>query len=199
MKSLAKKQNQDFEKPTLEQLRKELAHIEYRHRYYRTLMSTLFTLVVVAACTVLVAMLWLPILEMYGSSMSPTLEEGNIVVSVATKDFRRGEIVAFYYGNKLLVKRCIGLPGDVIDIDEEGNVSVNSVALDEPYVSEKSLGDCDISFPYEVPLETYFVMGDHRSTSLDSRNSTVGCVGLDQISGKVLLRIWPLKQFGRVR
>jgi len=199
MNSPANKRETNSDMPTLEQLRRELAHIEYRQRYYRTLTSTLFTLVVVAACTVLVAMLWLPILEMYGNSMSPTLEEGNIVISVATKEFDRGDIIAFYYGNKLLVKRCIGLPGDVIDIDDDGTVYVNREALDEPYLTEKALGECDISFPFEVPLETFFVLGDHRSVSLDSRNSIVGCIALDQISGKVLFRVWPLTVLGRVK
>ena len=187
------------EKPTLEQLRGELKHIQYRQRYYRTLATTAFTLVVVAAVTVLIAMLWLPILEMYGTSMEPTLKEGDIVVSVATKEVQRGEIIAFYYGNKLLVKRCIALPGETVSIDEDGNVYVNGIYIDEPYVQQKAVGDCDIEFPFEVPLEQYFVLGDHRETSLDSRNSVVGCVSYDQLCGRVVWRIWPLRDAGAVK
>lgn len=184
--------------PTVEQLRREKAHLNYRKRYYKTLVSTIFTLIVIAACTVLIAMLWLPVLEMYGNSMSPTLEEGEIAVSVQTKKIQRGDIIAFYYGNKLLVKRCIGMPGETVSIDKDGNVFINGKLLDEPYLTEKSLGDCDLDFPFEVPLEQYFVIGDHRAVSLDSRNSLIGCVTLDQLSGKLLFRVWPLKKLGRI-
>lgn len=186
------------EMPSLEQLRREKAHLEYRARYYRTLVSTIFTLIVIAACTVLIAMLWLPILEMYGDSMTPTLEEGEIALSIKTSNIARGDVVAFYYGNKLLVKRCIGLPGEIVDIDADGNIYINGSLLDEPYLTEKSRGDCDISFPYSVPLEEYFVIGDNRAVSLDSRNSVIGCVTLDQLSGKVLYRLWPLNKLGRI-
>lgn len=185
-------------KPTLEQLRGELKQIEYRQRYYRTLLSTAFTLVVVAAITVLIAMLWLPILEMYGTSMSPTLEEGDIVLSISTKEIERGQVVAFYYGNKLLVKRCIALPGETVSIDKDGNVFINGEYLDEPYAAEKTLGDCDLDFPFEVPQESYFVIGDHRATSLDSRNSVVGCIEFDSVVGRVFFRIWPLNHIGRI-
>ena len=184
--------------PTLEQLRREKAHLEYRKRYYHTLVSTFFTLVVIAACTVLIAMLWLPILEIYCNPMSPTLDENEIVLAVHTKRIERGDIVAFYYGNKLLVKRCIGLPGDVIDIRENGDVYINGSPLDEPYLETKALGDCDIEFPFSVPLEQFFVMGDNRPVSLDSRNSLVGCVSLDQLGGKLLFRLWPLSKLGRI-
>ncbi len=186
------------DKPTLAQLRGELRHIEYRRRYLRTLATTAFTLVVVAAVTVLIAMLWLPILEMYGGSMSPTLEEGDIVISVATSEVQRGDIVAFYYGNKLLVKRCVALPGETVEIDEDGNVYVNGQYLDEPYTTEKSLGECDLEFPFEVPQEQYFVIGDHRTTSLDSRNSVVGCVAYDDLCGRVVFRVWPLNRIGNL-
>ncbi len=184
--------------PTLEQLRREKAFLEYRSKYYRTLVSTIFTLIVIAACTVLIAMLWMPILEMYGNSMTPTLEEGEIALSIKTSKIERGDIIAFYYGNKLLVKRCIGLPGEIVDIDADGNVYINGELLDEPYLKEKSKGDCDVDFPYSVPLEEYFVLGDNRTVSLDSRNTVIGCVTLDQLSGKVLYRLWPLDKLGRI-
>lgn len=184
--------------PTIDQLRREKAYLEYRSRYYRALVSTIFTLIVIAAITVLVAMLWLPILEMYGNSMTPTLEEGEIALSIQTKKIDRGDIIAFYYGNKLLVKRCIGLPGEIVDIDKDGTVYINGSKLDEPYLKEKSVGECDIDLPYSVPLEEYFVMGDNRAVSLDSRNSVIGCVTRDQLSGKVLFRLWPLSKLGRI-
>lgn len=192
------KKKDKFDMPTLEQLRREKEYLDYRKRYLRSLSSTIFTLVVIAAVTVLIAMLWLPIMEMYGNSMEPVLAEGDIVVSLQTKRIRRGDIVGFYYGNKLLVKRCIGLPGETIDVKEDGSVYINGALLDEPYVTEKALGDCDIEFPVVIPLEQYFMMGDNRAVSLDSRNSIVGCVGLDQLSGKLLFRIWPLNKLGRI-
>lgn len=187
------------ELPSLTQLKTELAREKYRTRFIRILWSTIFTLVVVAAATVLVAVLWLPVLEIYGTSMSPTLEEGEIVVSLKAGKPEMGDIVAFYYGNKLLVKRVVGMPGDMVMMDEDGNVSVNGVPLEETYLVEKAYGDCDVAFPFEVPIETYFVMGDRRSTSLDSRNSAVGCVREDQIVGKVVMRVWPLPKIGMIR
>ena len=190
------KRGQPQQPPTLEQLTAELARENYKRRFGRVLRSTLFTLVVVAAAAVLVATVWMPVLQIYGSSMTPTLNEGEIVVSVKGSDFEPGDLVAFYLGNKILVKRCIAGPGQWVDIDEEGNVSVDGEPLDEPYLTEKSLGDCDIDLPYQVPENRYFCMGDHRSTSVDSRNTTVGCVAEEQIVGKIVFRVWPLSGFG---
>lgn len=188
--------NREFEAPTAEQLQTELARERYRRKYRRVLKSTVYALVIVAAAAVLAATLWLPVLQIYGSSMSPTLKEGDILVSVKADDFKAGDIVAFYYNNKILVKRVIAGPGDWVDIDEDGTVSVNGKELKEPYLKEKALGDCDIELPYQVPDSRIFVMGDHRSVSVDSRSKSVGCVADEQIVGKLVFRLWPFKSIG---
>ena len=182
--------------PELDELKAELQREHYKLRYRSVLHSTIYTLIVVAAVAVLVATIWMPVLQIYGSSMSPTLGEGNIVVSVKGSDFEQGDLVAFYLGNKILVKRCIAGPGQWVDIDEDGTVYVDGKALDEPYLTEKSLGDCNIELPYQVPDNRYFCMGDHRSTSVDSRNTAVGCVAEEQIVGRIVFRVWPLPDFG---
>ena len=151
------------------------------------------------ACAVLVATLWIPVLQIHGSSMSPTLNEGQIVVSFTGSTFEREDLVAFYLGNKLLVKRIIGCPGDIINIKDDGTVIVNGKELDEPYISEKSLGECDLKFPYQVPESRYFLMGDHRKTSIDSRSSIIGCVSTEQIVGEIVYSIWPISQFGKIK
>ena len=148
---------------------------------------------------VLVATIWMPVLQIYGASMTPTLNEGDIVVSVKGSDFEPGDLVAFYLGNKILVKRCIAGPGQWVDIDEEGNVYVDGNLLGEPYLTEKSLGDCDIDLPYQVPDNRYFCMGDHRSASVDSRHTNIGCIADEQIVGKIVFRIWPIADFGALK
>ena len=192
------KQKQQKQIPELAQLEAELARVKYRSRYRLVLRSTVYTLIVVAAIAVLVATIWMPVLQIYGSSMTPTLSEGDIVVSLKGSAFQRGDLVAFYLGNKILVKRCIAGPGQWVDIDDEGNVYVDGEQLDEPYLMEKALGDCNIELPYQVPDSRYFCMGDHRSTSVDSRNTAVGCVAEEQIVGKIVFRVWPLADFGVV-
>lgn len=189
----------ETEDSTVTLLKQELTRVESGMRFSRILRSTAFALVIVAAIAVLLATLLFPVLQIYGGSMSPTLCEGEVVVAVKTGSIRSGELVAFYYGNKVLVKRCIGAAGDIIHIDAAGNVSVNGAPLDEPYLEERSLGTCDIELPYQVPDGRYFVMGDQRKTSIDSRNTLVGCVASEQIVGTIAFRIWPLSRFGAVR
>lgn len=185
--------------PDAAQLEAELRRENYKSRYRRVLRSTIYTLVVVAAVAVLVATIWMPVLQIYGTSMTPTLEEGDIVVSIKGADFEQGDLVAFYLGNKVLVKRCIAGPGQWVDIDENGTVTVDGKVLDEPYLAEKALGDCNIELPYQVPESRYFCMGDHRATSVDSRNTAVGCVSEEQIVGKIVFRVWPLRSLGAIR
>ena len=184
--------------PAIEQLEEELKRERDKRRKKTVFKSTIYTLATVAAVAVLVATLWLPVLEIYGNSMTPTLQDGEIVFSMKTSDLEPGDIVAFYYNNNILVKRVVCGPADWIDIDGDGNVYVNGVELDEPYLSEKALGDSNIELPYQVPDGKVFVMGDHRSTSVDSRNTSVGCVAYDQIVGKIIFRIWPLDKIGSV-
>lgn len=188
-----------LEVPEVELLEAELKRVKYKSRYRSVLKSTVYTLVVVAAIAVLVATIWLPVLQIYGSSMTPTLNEGDIVVSVKESDIKQGDLVAFYIGNKILVKRCIALPGQTVDIDQSGNVYVDGVLLDEPYLSEKSLGDATLEFPYQVPENRYFCMGDHRSTSVDSRHTEIGCISEEQIVGRIVFRVWPFSEFGTVK
>ena len=192
------KNTKQIQLPTTEQLEQELHRVRYRSRYRAVLRSTVYTLITVAAIAVLVATLWLPVLQTYGSSMTPTLNDGEIIISMKTSQFEPGDIVAFYYNNNILVKRVICSAGDWINIDQDGTVYVNGNLLDEPYLVEKALGDCNIELPYQVPDGKIFVMGDHRSTSVDSRNTAVGCVAQEQIVGRIVFRVWPFARFGRV-
>ena len=184
--------------PTVQELQSELNRVRYKRRYRSVLRSTIYTLVTVAAIAVLVATLWLPVLQIYGSSMTPTLQDGEIIFSVKTSSFEPGDIISFYYNNKILVKRVIARPGEWVDIDSDGYVYINDVRLDEPYLEDRAFGDCNIELPYQVPDGKVFVMGDHRSTSVDSRNTAVGCVAQEQVGGKILFRVWPFSAFGPV-
>ena len=184
--------------PTIEQLQAELRHEKYKRSFVFSLRNTIFTLVTVAAAAVLIAVLLMPVLQIYGNSMTPTLAEGEIVVSVKGTDMKTGDIVAFYYNNNVLVKRVIAQAGDWVDIAEDGTVYVNNEAIDEPYLTEKAFGECNIQLPYQVPESRIFVMGDHRNVSIDSRNTAVGCVADEQIVGKIIFRVWPLSMFGKV-
>lgn len=185
---------------SLAELEEELKHEKYKKKFVFSLKNTLFTLITVAACAVLVAVFMMPVLQIYGHSMTPTLDEGDIVLSLKGSEFKTGDVVAFYYNNKILVKRVIAQAGEWVDIDNKGNVFVNGEQLDEPYVSEKSIGDdCDIIFPYQVPEARIFVMGDHRDVSLDSRNSAIGCIAEEVVVGRIVFKVWPLTRLGTVK
>ena len=184
--------------PSLTEIQSERKRIRRKDYYKQALRGTVSVLVVVAAIAVLVATLFLPILQISGDSMSPTLEHDEIVILVKTKEFHRGDLIGFYYQGKILLKRVIALPDDEVAIDAEGNVYVNGEVLEEPYVADKGLGDCDLEFPYKVPGTGYFVLGDQRSNSVDSRNSVIGAISQDDIIGKVFIRVWPFSRFGFV-
>ena len=179
--------------PTAEQLKAELARRKSRVGFMRMLYSTAASLIVVAALAVIISMLFLPVLRVTGTSMTPTLANDELVVCKRRGDFKQGDIVAFYYNNKILLKRVIAVSGDTVDIKDDGTVYVNGKKLDEPYVKDKAFGECNISLPYQVPDQRIFVMGDHRSTSIDSRSSAIGCVSEEAVVGKVVMRIMPLK------
>ena len=183
---------------TIEQLEGELRHEKYKRSFAFTLRNTIFTLITVSAIAVLVAVLLMPVLQIYGSSMAPTLAEGDIVLSLKGTEFEKGDVMAFYYNNNILVKRVVAQTGDWVDITEDGTVYVNNVAIDEPYLIDKAYGETNIELPYQVPESRVFVMSDHRSVSIDSRNTAVGCVASEQIVGKIVFRVWPLSEFGKV-
>lgn len=192
-KYIAKHRKKDI--PQLDALQKELKRERYKRRFRRLLRSTVNALLVVAAVAALVATLMLPVLQIAGTSMEPSLNDGDIVLLVKKNDLKSGDLCAFYYSNKILIKRVIATPGDYIWIESDGTVYLNGEPLDEPYVSVKALGECDVTFPYQVPENNYFVMGDHRETSIDSRSSVIGCIPEDQIVGKIICKFWPMSEF----
>ncbi len=190
--------NKNFDFPETEEIEKEIKRLRYKKKYKFSVRSTVFTLITVAAVAVLVATLWMPVLQIYGSSMAPSLIDGEIVVSTKSSDFITGDIVAFYYNNNVLIKRVIATSGQWVNIDNDGTVFVDGVEIDEPYITEKVSGDCDIKMPYQVPEGRLFVMGDHRSVSVDSRNSAIGCISQEEIVGKIIFRVWPADRFGAI-
>lgn len=188
----------DVSVPSLGEIQSERKRIRRKEYYRKALRGTVSVLLVVAAVAVLIATLFLPILQISGDSMSPTLEHDEIVVLLKTKKFERGDLIGFYYQGKILLKRVIALPEDEVAIDADGNVYVNGELLEEPYVTQKELGDCDLEFPYKVPGTSYFVMGDRRSNSVDSRISAVGAISQEDIIGKIFIRVWPFSRLGFV-
>ncbi len=184
---------------TKEAIIEEKNRVEKQRKFQQIIKTTLYVLVLVAAISVLAATIFLPVLQVSGSSMEPTLSDDDVIVLWNTNHFDTGDLVGFYYQNKLLLKRVIAGPGDMVDIDENGNVSVNDQPLEEPYLQVKSLGDSDLDYPYQVPESRYFVMGDNRTTSIDSRSSAIGCIEVDQIVGKVFLRVWPIKKVSLIK
>lgn len=199
MRQKGQRMQSTVEYPSLEQMEEEISRLKYKKSYGSALRGTLYSLAVVAAIAILVATLWLPVLQITGSSMTPTLEDGQFVVAIKNDDFQPGDITAFYYNNKILIKRVIASEGDWVDIDADGNVYVNGLLLEEPYIQEKSLGECNIELPYQVPDGKVFVMGDDRAISLDSRTTAVGSVSKEQVLGQVMFRVWPLKEFGSIK
>ncbi|MCI5603255.1 MAG: signal peptidase I [Lachnospiraceae bacterium] len=184
--------------PTPEEVNAEKERIEHRKRHFRIIFNIIYILIVIAAVASLVATLILPVLQVSGKSMEPSLDDDDIVVLYKTNKFKTGDICGFYWQNKLLLKRVIAGPLDVVEIDDEGDVKVNGKVIDEPYVNEKALGESNITYPFQVPEDKYFVLGDNRSVSIDSRNTIIGCVDKDQIAGKVMIRVWPLRKLGKV-
>lgn len=190
--------NLDYKSLTIIQIENELKKETYKEKYHKILKSTIYSLIIVAAIAALIATLMMPVLEITGSSMTPTFNEGEIVVSLKTTTLETGDIIAFYHGNKILIKRVIAKPGEWVNIDNDGQVYINSKKLQEPYIDELILGSIDIELPYQVPDNHWFVLGDHREISIDSRNSDIGSISKENIVGKILFRVWPLNKIGKI-
>ncbi|HRR77831.1 MAG TPA: signal peptidase I [Ruminococcus sp.] len=184
--------------PSSEQFAKELKRLRHKQAFSKNFRNTVGAIIVLAALAVIISSAFLPVFRVTGSSMSPTLANDDVVLCIRTSHYKRGDIVAFHYNNKVLLKRVIGLPGDIIEISDDGTVTVNGEEQDEDYITGKALGECDIVMPYKVPENRLFVMGDHRAVSIDSRSTAVGCVAYENVLGKVLLRVLPIKDFGKV-
>lgn len=186
------------QKPNCIEIKEELNRIKKQNEYNKTLKSTIYILIIVASIAVLVSVLYLPVLSVQGQSMTPTLDNGQVLIATRGRNIQRGDIIAFNYNNKVLLKRVIATQGEVVNIKEDGIVYVNGEMLEEKYITKKSLGEVTIDFPYQVEEGKFFVMGDHRETSIDSRSNLIGSINKEQILGKVFFRIWPLNQLGKI-
>ncbi len=195
---MKKDESSKVKKISVQELEKELKRENYRSKYFKILTSTIYALIIVAAVAAIVATLIMPVLQISGSSMTPTFQEGEIVFSIKTKNLKPGDIIAFYHGNKILVKRVIAGAGSWVNITIDGDVYVNGELLEENYIQEKMLGETNITYPYQVPDGSWFVLGDHREVSIDSRNSEIGCIKQEDIVGKIIFRVWPLKRIGKI-
>ena len=195
MSQKSKKSQVNQELPRIDELKGELRRERYKRRFRRVLRKTVDALIVVAAIAAIIATLVLPVLEIAGTSMEPNLNDGDIVLLVKTDKLETGDLCAFYYSNKILIKRVIATPGDYLWLEDDGTVFLNGTELQEPYLTEKALGECDISFPYQVPENAFFMMGDQRETSIDSRSSVIGCISTDHIIGKIVCKFWPISEF----
>lgn len=160
------------------------------HKRTRWLIGWVFTAGMVA---ILCMVCFLPMMRVESDGMSPTLEKGQCVMVIPGDSFEHGDIIAFYYDGRILLKRIIACPGEQVEVLKDGSVYVNGQLFDEPYASEKCYGSSDLTYPYQVPENRFFVMGDQRSAGTDSRTSQIGTVAQEQIVGKVVLRFWPLK------
>ena len=184
--------------PTLAQVMTERQKLAIRGRRRRAAVTFVISFLLTLLGGALVLLMFLPVLEVSGGSMEPTLQDGDILLLLRPGTIRSGELCGIYAQNRLILKRVIGLPGDVVDMDEGGTVYINGMQLQEPYVSKKAVGTCDLSFPFTVPENSLFVLGDHRETSIDSRSSLIGCVQTSQVMGQVVARIWPPRSIGWV-
>ena len=190
--------NRNLILPTTKQLEQELQREKYNFRYKKLLKNGFYILLLVVAISTLIATFLFPVLQIYGQSMEPTLSEDDIVVSLKSSSYKKGDVIAFYYNNRILVKRVIATSSEWINIDEDGNVFVNDKLVNEPYIIKKALGKSDLDFPYQVPEGTYFVLGDERTTSIDSRNSLIGTISSEEIIGKLIFKVWPINKFALI-
>ncbi len=196
---IKKQIKEEIKLPTTSRLEEELEKEKYKLKYNKLLKNTLSTILVVISFSILIATLIFPVFKIYGESMTPTLNEGDVVLSIKNKNIKNGDVIVFYYNNKILIKRVIATSSEWVNIDENGNVYVNDVLLKESYIKEKSLGNADIKFPYQVKEGSYFVLGDSRENSIDSRNNLIGTIEEEQIIGKVIFKVWPLNNLGIIK
>jgi len=182
----------DSSRPTAEQFGKELKRRVDEMEFRKIIISAAQTLAAFAAVAVLLSTLLLPVFSVHKNSMTPTLLDGELLIFSTVGEIKRGDIIAFHYNNQVLIKRVIATAGESVDINEDGVVYINEAPLSEPYINSQSLGECDLELPLMVPERQYFVMGDNRYISTDSRVGAIGTINSEHIVGKAILRIWPI-------